>query len=103
MYWTPGARRRLKEIETYIAERGSPEIARSEAARLIRRTMTLQQPPLTGKRLRRYVNADVRQLLERPYRLIYRVTAERIEIITVLDYRQLMPSDLEGLGQARCS
>lgn len=31
VYWTPGARRRLKEIETYIAERGSPEIARSEA------------------------------------------------------------------------
>ena len=52
---------------------------------------------LVGKRLRQYTKADVRQLLERPYRLIYRVFSERIEIITVLHYRQLMPSDLEGL------
>ena len=51
VYWTPGAMRRLKEIETYIAERGSPEIARNEAARLIRRTLTLEQPRLIGKRL----------------------------------------------------
>ncbi|MCB1601167.1 MAG: type II toxin-antitoxin system RelE/ParE family toxin [Xanthomonadales bacterium] len=51
VYWTPGAMRRLTEIETYIAERGSPEIARNEAARLIRRTLTLEQPPLIGKRL----------------------------------------------------
>lgn len=97
VFWTPDARKRLQEIEAYIAERASPEIARSEAARLVQRTLTLEQPPLVGKRLRQYTKADVRQLLERPYRLIYRVSAERIEIITVLHYRQLMPSDLEGL------
>ncbi|MGE4073422.1 MAG: hypothetical protein AB7E72_19805 [Lysobacterales bacterium] len=50
--------RRLKEIKAYIAERGSPEIARSEAMRLIRRTLTLEQPPLIGKRLTQFANAE---------------------------------------------
>ena len=51
-----------------------------------------------GKRLARYTEADVRELLERPYRLIYRVLADRIEIVTVMHYRQLMPSDVAHLN-----
>ena len=46
----------------------------------------------------RYTEADVRELLERPYRLIYRVLADRIEIVTVMHYRQLMPSDVAHLN-----
>ncbi len=95
--WTPDAKARLREIEAYIGK-DSPTAARDTAVRLIRRSLELEQPPLLGKRLARYAPADVRELLERPYRLIYRVLAERIEIITVLHYRQLMPSDVAGLG-----
>lgn len=98
VFWTPGARQRLKEIEAYIAKKSSPEIARDVATRLVRRTLTLEQPPLLGSRLMQYANADVRQLLERPYRLIFRVIADRIEIITVLHYHQLLPSDLQDLS-----
>lgn len=54
---------------------------------------------MLGKRLTRYADADVRELLERPYRLIYRVTDERIEIVTVMHYRQLLPSDLSDVGR----
>lgn len=97
VFWTPDARARLREIEANIAK-DSPQVARGLAVRLIRRSLELEQPPLLGKRLARYAPADVRELLERPYRLIYRVLAHRIEIITILHYRQLMPSDLAGLG-----
>ena len=45
----------------------------------------------------RYAPAEVRELLERPYRLIYRVTATQVDILTVPHYRQLMPSDLTDL------
>jgi len=96
--WTPGARRRLAEIEAYLAERSSAKIARDVVIRLLRRTLTLEQPPLLGSRLTQYANADVRQLLERPYRLIFRVVADRIEIITVLHYHQLLPSDLQDIN-----
>lgn len=39
----------------------------------------------------------MRELLERPYRLIFRVLPDYIEILTLLHYRQLLPSDLEEL------
>jgi toxin ParE1/3/4 len=98
--WTLGARTRLKEIEAYIAK-DSPQAAREMAIRLIRRSLSLEQPPLLGHRLMQYSTADVRELLERPYRLIYRVMTDRIEIITVMHYRQLLPSDLHDLDAAR--
>jgi plasmid stabilization system protein ParE len=97
VFWTQGARIRLREIETWIA-RDRPEAARAMTLRLIRRSLELENPPSLGKRLTRYANADIRELLERPYRLIYRVTDERIEILTVMHYRQLLPSDLSDVG-----
>jgi toxin ParE1/3/4 len=95
--WTSSARQRLKEIEAYIARERSADIAREVVVRILRRTLALEQHPLLGTRLRRYANEDIRELLERPYRLIFRVAPEQVEIITVLHYRQLLPSDLIGL------
>jgi toxin ParE1/3/4 len=96
VFWTPDAKRRLREIEAHIAK-DSPSAAREITVRLIRRSLELEQPPLLGKRLPQYADADLRELLERPYRLIYRVRQDRIEILTVMHYRQLLPSDLDGL------
>ena len=96
VFWTPDAKLRLLEIEAYIAK-DSPNAAHETAIRLIRRSLELEQPPLLGKRLPQYADADIRELLERPYRLIYRIQTGRIEILTVMHYRQLMPSDLDGL------
>jgi toxin ParE1/3/4 len=93
--WTPDARQRLKEIEAYIAKQSSAQIAREVALRLIRRALTLEQPPLLGTRITGYGDSDLRQLFEKPYRIIYRVKSDQIEIITVLHYRQLLPSDMQ--------
>ena len=91
---TPGARRRLREIETYVAKEASTGIARDLITCIVRHMQLLEHPPLLGKRMTRYANADVRELYERPYRVIYRVRDDRIEILTVMHYRQLLPSDL---------
>lgn len=40
---------------------------------------------------------DLRELLERPYRVIYRITRERIEIVTIKHYRQRLPQHPEFL------
>lgn len=94
---TPGARRRLREIETYVAKEASPRIARDLITRILRHTQLLEHPPLLGKPMTGYPNADVRELYERPYRVIYRVRNDQIEILTVMHYRQLLPSDLHDL------
>ena len=67
VYWSQEAARRLREISTYIAKE-SPSAARHVAATLLRRSRTLAQPPLAGRRLPEYPGIDLRELLERPYR-----------------------------------
>lgn len=91
VYWTAEARTRLLDIQAYIAK-DSPNAARQVTERLLRRSRSLATPPLIGRRLPEYPNEELRELLERPFRLIYRVTAERIEIVTVKHYRQKLVS-----------
>ena len=55
------------------------------------RTLAADGPPLLGRQLPEYPDADLRELLERPYRMIFEVTSRRIEIVTVMHYRQLLP------------
>lgn len=98
VFWSTEASRRLREITRYIAKE-SPEAARVVAQRLLQRSRTLAEegPPLLGRRLPEYPDADLRELLERPYRLIFEVTEQGIEIVTVMHYRQLLPEELSQL------
>ncbi|QJD68637.1 type II toxin-antitoxin system RelE/ParE family toxin [Xanthomonas campestris pv. badrii] len=96
VYWTPGAQARLLEIQAYLKGH-APLVARTVPIGLARRALELGHSPAMGRLLARYAPAEVRELLERPYRLIYRVTATQVDILTVLHYRQLMPSDLTDL------
>lgn len=48
-----------------------------------------------------YPEADLRELLERPFRIIYRVTTDQIEIVSVMHYRQLLPTDTQTLHKNR--
>ncbi|MDB5985440.1 MAG: hypothetical protein JWR16_493 [Nevskia sp.] len=97
VYWTAEARARLLEIQTYIAK-DSPQAARQVTARLLRRSRKLATPPLTGRRLPEYSDEDLREVLEQPFRLIYLVTPERIEIVTLKHYRQKLPADSQQLS-----
>lgn len=61
------------------------------------RTRQISELPYSGRVVPGYGRADLREMLERPYRIIYRITAERIEIITVKHYRQRLPYRSESL------
>jgi toxin ParE1/3/4 len=41
-----------------------------------------------------YDQADVRELLRHPYRIIYRVDSEEVVVLTVMHGRQLLPDEL---------
>ena len=69
-------------------------VAGATTVQLARRALELGDLPAMRKRLERYRPAEV---LERPYRLIYRVTPTQVEILSVLHHRQLMPTDLANL------
>ena len=90
VYWTPEALARLEDIEAYIAQ-DAPAVAKDVIARLLARSRQMEVAPHSGRQVPDYPRADLRELLERPYRIIYRVTPERIDILTVMHYRQLLP------------
>lgn len=99
VYWTLEARARLLEIQAYIA-RYSPRAARLVAARLLKRSRRLAEPPLEGRRLLEYPETELREVLERPFRLIYLAKPDGIEVVTVKHYRQRLPRSPKHLRKS---
>jgi plasmid stabilization system protein ParE len=99
VYWTQEARNRLREIQAYIAK-DSPRGAKQVIDRLVRRSLQLAELPNSERRVPEYPEAELRELLERPFRIIYRVTTDQIEIVSVMHYRQLLPTDVKTLSKS---
>lgn len=100
VYWTPEAIARLKDIQVYIVNQHTPKAAKRVVAGLLSRVRQLEEAPLSGHQMPDYPNDDLRELLEKPYRIIYRITEQQIEILTVMHYRQLLPATLSALHTA---
>src|SRR3990167_8827530 len=88
--WTPEAISHLDDIEAHIAL-DSPANAKEMIARLLARARQLETAALSGREVPEYRREDIRELPERPYRIIYRFTHDRVTILTVMHYRQLLP------------
>jgi len=96
VHWTDRAKTRLRLIHEYIA-RGAPTVALEVVERLVKRSILIGQAPHAGRQVPEYRRDDLRELLERPYRIIYRIRTDRIDVITVMHYRQLLPTDPDHL------
>jgi len=94
VHWTAQAKRRLRLIHDYIAQ-DAPLVADQVTQRLLLRSRQLGDLPYLGREVPEYQREDLREVLERPYRIIYRILPNRIDVITVMHYRQLLPGDLE--------
>ena len=97
VYWTPEARSRLKEIQDYIISQHAARAAKEVVTTLLSRTRQLETAPLSGHKLLDYPDDHIREILQRPYRIIYRVTEPQVEILTVMHYRQLLPATVTTL------
>lgn len=92
--WTDRAKARLRAIQEHIAK-DDPNAASNEAERILKRSWQLSDPPDIGHVVPGHESErDLREVFVRPYRLIYRRRDNQIDVITVLHYRQLLPSDL---------
>ena len=93
--WTDFVKARLHQIHQYIAE-DSPKVADQTIQRIVDRSTQISKLPKSGREVPEYQQPDIREILERPYRIIYRILPERIDVLTVMHYRQLLgpPADL---------
>ena len=90
VYWSDKAKARLREIHDYIAK-DSPIRAQQVVDRLTRRSESLASPPRADRAVPEYRQEDLREVLERPFRIIFLVSPTRIDIVTVKHYRQRLP------------
>ena len=93
--WTDAARLDLEEIISFVAF-GSPETAQDILERLEKRCSNLAQFPARGRLVPELKAVDVltyRELVETPWRIIYRFEANRVYVMAVLDARR----NLSGL------
>ena len=94
--WTERALLRLQQIQGYIAE-DQPKNAQRWIARLLDRGDSLSDQPHRGRPVPEYPVAEVREVREGDYRIIYRLHTGRVEILTVRHSSQLLPVELGNL------
>lgn len=93
--WTETAARDLEDAVAFIAA-DSPGNARRVLARIKKRAAALETHPARGRvvpELAAFGFKTWRELIINPYRLLYRIEAERVFVLAVVDSRR----DLEDL------
>lgn len=90
--WTPLAIDRAAEAAVYIAK-DSPAAARRWVDELFAAVATLTRLPERGRRVPELPRADVRELLFGNYRVIYRLEARRVAVLTVRHLRRRFDPD----------
>ena len=85
--WSDRSIDRLLAIHDYIAEEsvfGAASVVQS----IFDSVEQLRLFPHSGRIVPEYELVDVREILSKPYRILYRVTGDRVEIVNVLHSRQ---------------
>jgi toxin ParE1/3/4 len=93
--WTPQAADDLQAIHDFIA-RDSPRYARAAMERVVAAIDQLEAFPTCGRIVPEYRQADVRELIERPYRIAYRRRGESAFVLMIFRASRLIPTLPEG-------
>ena len=85
--WTEQAAEQLGSIAEYISL-ASPVYAEQVVERIVLRLRQAQEFPASGRRVPEAGDLDVREVVERPYRLLYRASPVAVEVLAIVHGRQ---------------
>ena len=97
IFWTDRALRDLEAIRDFIARDNMPAADRWVAG-LIGAVARAATAPLAARQVPEIGRSDVRELLLRSYRIVYRVSGDHIDVLTVFEGHRLFPTDVEPTG-----
>jgi addiction module RelE/StbE family toxin len=83
VHWTDTAEGHLDAIYDYIAQ-DSPEYAMRMIDRLTRRSQQISKFPFSGRRVPEYDIDQIREVIEGPYRIIYHIKPDQIDVLAVI-------------------
>lgn len=93
VHWTDNAIAHLLDIYEYIA-RDSSIYAKRMVDRITRRSEQIASFPTSGRKVPEYEADDIREIIEKPYRIIYRIRPDQADVLSVVHCRQLLPGDI---------
>ncbi len=93
VHWTQTAVEHLLAIYGHIAQ-DAPLYAQRTVDRLTQRSEQIATFPESGRMVPEYEAPDIREVIERPYRIVYRIKAEQIDVLAVVHGAQLLPPEL---------
>jgi addiction module RelE/StbE family toxin len=88
--WTDNALEQLWAIHEYIAQ-SSPQYAQRVVDRLTRRSWQIRDFPLSGRVVPEYNAPQIREVIEGPYRIIYYIKPDQIDVLAVIHGAQKTP------------
>jgi len=94
LVWTLRALANLETISDFI-ERDNPRAAEHWFTLLASKADSIPDMPFRGRIVPEYRREDVRELVLRNYRMVYRIRVERIEILTVFEAHREIPLELD--------
>ena len=86
VHWTQNAVEHLVNIYEHIAL-NSPTYAKGMVDKITRRSEQIADQPLSGRKVPEYQTDDIRELIEKPYR----IKSEQIDIVAVIHGARLLP------------
>jgi toxin ParE1/3/4 len=95
LVWTDRALRDLIRIDDYIAA-DDPKAADRWVDKPIAAAERAARVPTSGRIVKERKQPDLREVLVRTYRIVYRVRDERVEIVTVFEGHMLFPEAVES-------
>lgn len=95
VHWTENALKHLVDIYGYISE-NSTFYALRMVDGLTRKSEGIAAFPMAGRMVPEFQAHDIREVIERPYRIIYRIKPQKIDVLAVVHgARQLNPDTLQ--------
>jgi toxin ParE1/3/4 len=95
--WTLRARQQLADIGRFIA-RDKPGAARRWVETLRQRAAGAAERPLAGRAVPELDREDIREVIVRGYRIVYRVSEGLVEVLAVFESHRLLRAALGGSG-----
>ena len=90
IYWSPLAVERLENIFEYISKEDN-DAAYKLIGKIFKKVETLSKFSERGRKVPEANREEIREIFEGEYRIIYRVEPKRVIVLSIRNFKQLLP------------
>jgi toxin ParE1/3/4 len=88
--WSPLSFERLENIYEFISNK-DPAAAKNLINRIFERIESLTRYPERGRKVPEINRNEIREVFESEFRIIYKIEPKKILILTIRNFKQLLP------------